>query len=298
MCLSSAQILSAWILNPESLPASYISFLNKHGGKDNLVVRCIRDMAFGNYSTDLEKIEKCYRPIGVGFQHMPGMRILCKIIHGNDGCISHFFRFLAEAYIRALEVYIPVYLIPAIIVHRQALLQKNNDSLLKTALGTARSSLFLSVYCASTWLWTCALCRVIGKCSCPVVALATFPSGLAVMIEKKSRRMEIALYCFARALESFAICIPSLGGKSQKPYTKQMNFIDAFLFSIATGIIMHCYSQEREVFQSRYLNVLDWVFGIPHDGPPLIKPLISMPSIYYLLGCIGQGRLHFYHMKK
>lgn len=33
--------------------------------------------------------------------------------------------------------------------------------------------------------------------------------------------------------------------------------------SMATSIIMHCYAQEREVFRSKYLNVLDWVFGVP-----------------------------------
>ncbi|KAG0501907.1 hypothetical protein HPP92_001979 [Vanilla planifolia] len=33
MCLSSSQILSAYILKQESLPSSYRSFLNKHGGK-------------------------------------------------------------------------------------------------------------------------------------------------------------------------------------------------------------------------------------------------------------------------
>ena len=36
--------------------------------------------------------------------------------------------------------------------------------------------------------------------------LAEFPTGLA-SIEKKSRRMEISLYCFARAIENFFSCI-------------------------------------------------------------------------------------------
>ncbi|KAM0971785.1 hypothetical protein ACFX14_019597 [Malus domestica] len=38
MCLSSWQILSAYILKQESLPPSYKSFLNKHGGKDTVIL--------------------------------------------------------------------------------------------------------------------------------------------------------------------------------------------------------------------------------------------------------------------
>jgi hypothetical protein len=54
--------------------------------------------------------------------------------------------FLPRAYLRALRVYLPVYLIPAILVHRQRLLQKPLDIGGKVAAGIARSSLFLSLY--------------------------------------------------------------------------------------------------------------------------------------------------------
>ncbi|XP_062015862.1 uncharacterized protein LOC133732343 isoform X2 [Rosa rugosa] len=39
MCLSSSQILSAYILKQESLPPSYKFFLNKHGGKDITILQ-------------------------------------------------------------------------------------------------------------------------------------------------------------------------------------------------------------------------------------------------------------------
>ncbi len=41
--------------------------------------------------------------------------------------------------------------------------------------------------------------------------------------------------------------------------------IDVLMFSAATAAIMHCYSdgkgRHRDVFRSKYLNVLDFVFG-------------------------------------
>lgn len=83
---------------------------------------------------------------------------------------------------------------------------------------------------------------------------------MALAIEKKSRRIEISLYCFARAIESFFTCMSDAGFC---PQASRLKRADVVVFSLATAIIMHCYAQEREVFRSKYLNVLDWVFGVP-----------------------------------
>lgn len=47
-----------------------------------------------------------------------------QIVHGNQSCSGHVVSFLFQAYRRALPVYLPVYLIPALIVHRQDLLKR------------------------------------------------------------------------------------------------------------------------------------------------------------------------------
>lgn len=47
------------------------------------------------------------------------------------------------------------------------------------------------------------------------------------------------------------------------PQTPNLKRADVVVFSISTAIIMHCYAVERDVFRSKYLNVLDWVFGVP-----------------------------------
>ncbi|GLT57437.1 hypothetical protein SLA2020_434110 [Shorea laevis] len=260
MCLSSSQILSAYILKQESLPPSYKSFLNKHGGKDAAILQGVKEIATGMAFTNLEAVEKYYKSTGIDIKLDPKMKVPCTIIHGKQSCGGHFVSFLIEAYKRALPVYLPVYLVPALIVHRQGLLKRPYRILGKGLLGTARSSLFLSVYCASAWMWTCLLFRIFKKCNIPMVAMGTFPTGLALAIEKKSRRIEISLYCFARAIESFFTCMADAG---YLPQSENLKRADVVIFSISTAIIMHCYAQERDVFRSKYLNVLDWVFGVP-----------------------------------
>ncbi|KAJ8628630.1 hypothetical protein MRB53_021953 [Persea americana] len=260
MCLASSQILSAYILKQESLPSSYKSFLNKHGGKDPVILHGIKEIASNEPFTNLAGIEKYYKTMGVDVKLDPKMKVPCPIVHGDQSCSGHVVSFLQQAYRRALPVYLPVYLIPALIVHRQDLLKRPYTILAKGLLGTARSSLFLSVYCSSAWMWTCLLFRIFKRCNIPMVAMGTFPPGLALSIEKKSRRIEISLYCTARAIESFFSCLFDAG---YFPQLKKLKRADVVIFSISTAIIMHCYAQEREVFRSKYLNVLDWVFGVP-----------------------------------
>ncbi|KAL9247650.1 hypothetical protein vseg_021061 [Gypsophila vaccaria] len=268
MCLSSSQILSAYILNQESLPSSYKSFLNKHGGKDISILEGVKQLATGKNVLNMEAIEKYYNSLGTDITLDPQMKVPCSMVHGKQSCETHFISFLVQAYKRAVPVYLPVYLVPALIVHRQDLLKRPYSILWKSTFGMARSSLFLSTYCASAWMWTCILFRIFKRCNIPMVVMGTFPPGLALAIEKKSRRMEISLYCLARAIESFFTCMADIGYLPQS--LMEIKRADVVVFSLSTAIIMHCYSQERDVFRSKYLNVLDWVFGVP--PPPCYTP--------------------------
>ncbi|KAL9255240.1 hypothetical protein AKJ16_DCAP02493 [Drosera capensis] len=257
MCLASSQILSAYILNQDSLPPSYKSFLNKHGGKDMTILQGLKDITSGMPFTNLEKIEEYYKSNGVDVTLDPQMKIPCSIVHGNQSCGGHFFSFLIEAYKRALPVYLPVYLIPALIVHRRGLLNKQSldHSGEECCWHCKIKPVFINI------LFLCM------KCNIPMVAIATFPTGLALAIEKKSRRLEISLYCLSRAIESFFTCMAEVG---YLPQFLNIKRADVAVFSLSTAIIMHCYAQERDVFRSKYLNVLDWVFGVP--PPPGYTP--------------------------
>lgn len=121
MCLSSTQILSAYILKQDSLPPSYKSFLNKHGGKDPVILQGVKEIASGIPFTNLKAIENVYKASGVNIKLDPAMKVPCSIVHGGQSCRGHGISFLIQAYKRALPVYLPVYLIPALIVHRQGL---------------------------------------------------------------------------------------------------------------------------------------------------------------------------------
>ncbi|KAL6902092.1 hypothetical protein ACP4OV_004968 [Aristida adscensionis] len=237
MCVSSAQIASAYILYRDSFSSSYKAFLSKQIGKDPVVLEGLKELVNSDALSNIAGIEKYYKSVGVELKLDPKLKVPCSILH----------------------VYVPVYIIPALFRPKH-LVKSPCSQFGKTLLGIARSSLFLSVYCASEWGWTCLLFRAFQSCNIPLLVLGTFPTGLALLIEKKSRRMEISLYCLARAIESFSTCMADAG---LCPSILRVKRVDVVVFSVAASIIMHCYAQERAVFRSKYLDVLDWVFGVP-----------------------------------
>jgi hypothetical protein len=68
-------------LKQDSLPPSYKSFLNKHGGKDLSILQGVKDIASGLPFTNLEAIEKYYNSTGVDIKLDPEMKIPCTVCY-------------------------------------------------------------------------------------------------------------------------------------------------------------------------------------------------------------------------
>lgn len=104
-------------------------------------------------STDLEALK--------GTGHLPiCTRNVCDLLHPGQSCAGHLAQFLPSAYLKALPVYLPVYIIPAIIVHRKNFFLRPREIWLKFLKGCMRSSGFLSLLiglayagedCAGLW---------------------------------------------------------------------------------------------------------------------------------------------------
>ncbi|GMH39395.1 hypothetical protein BSKO_07293 [Bryopsis sp. KO-2023] len=258
MCLASYQILYSFIVMPHTMPKSYVHFLQRHALKAPYVWEAIRELLAHNATSSLPATE-LQALKGTG--HIPiCTRVPCSLLHPSQSCAGHIGRFLPAAYIRALPVYLPVYLIPALLVHRKRLWTEPLAILPRVLLGTLRSSGFLALYIGCALAGACSGHSIFGTTSGVFCGFLTSVAGLATLVEKKSRRMELALYCASRAIQALFECMVEWG------YAKPFRFrMDVVLFSIACGAIMHCYSgdegRHRDTFRSKYLNVLDFVYG-------------------------------------
>ena len=279
MSLSSAQILYSYFLAPNTLPRSYIAFLDRHVGKPRHVVDAVTELMKRNATALARGGDVPFAPLdamaAAGTVAASTPHVVPQTIYrpSGQGSLMHFVKFLQAGVPRAIPVYLPVYLVPFVLVHRKRLMTRRALPLVSKMLqGVGRSSLFLASYCALAWVGVDAIMpllprrRVAGTTrTSPVfigAAIAAGPgtlAGLATLLEKPSRRSELALYCASRAVESYAMCLNSWGyvrGDLWRRYR-----LDVALFSLSTAVIMGCYSAERDVFRSKYLSVIDWLFG-------------------------------------
>lgn len=259
MCVATAQLGYSWIVLPSTLPVSYVRFLNKHGGKDLVYLDAVREMCqMKRMASPLDSLKQ------TPFKNF-SKPIPCDFLHPGSSCSGHTIKFLPEAYARALPVYLPVYIVPAILVHRNKLLSADKAAIeiwVKVIKGALRSSAFLALYCALAWRGACAGFQLTKVTSGRIIAASCWVAGLATLVEKKSRRMELALYCSSRAIEAFALTMVAKGWVSSSRIPRRL---DVIMFSLATAAICHCYSDRygarRDVFKSKYLAVFDFILG-------------------------------------
>ena len=272
MCLSSSQVLYSWIMVPKALGSSYVSFLNVHGGKPTWVYAALRHIVESNAAgarVDVSRIlPASVRQPGEPRGWQRARTITPIILRDGHSFWTHGLTFLLEAYRRSLPVYLPVYFVPALLVHRKSFLNSDLKLVKKSLQGAARSSLFLASYCTLAWQ-ACMAGSVVSSAlfgrqslnGAWLYAITAAP-GLATLLEKKSRRMELAVYVASRAVESWVNCADDWGWLPAGARTKRL---DVAMYSVASALVMHAYCDDcgrnRDVFRSKYLNVIDFIFG-------------------------------------
>ena len=306
MVASTWVILSCFVLKPDALTGAYGSFLNKHGGKTKAHYAALRAMALASTAAETRRAihtaANALFPAGStaheALVHVANMDdgSLAKakpslwglVLYPGSNAFTHFLTFYRGALGRALPIYVPLYAVPALIVHRHNLLGPRGGVLaMRAVLGAGRSSAFLAAYCACAWAAPDALQRLVfGTLSAWTVSASVPLAGLAVLIEKPSRRQELGVYCASRALEAAAVCSVSWGWTPWSLATRTR--ADVALFAAGAAAIMHCYNTERDVFRSKYLNVLDFVFGNAGHGRQRIRHVGS----YYQVAFAAREKYH------
>jgi hypothetical protein len=304
MCASATVILSCFILKPDAIRGAYAKFLDVHGGKTVAHYRAVgamcrartgaetadvlRSAASDLYANDARAGREIAALIALnetragsreasatGGSSNPkrgGARLFRAALHPGVGAAEHFVRFLFASLPRSFAVNLPIYLVPAVVLHRRRLTESSAFGVgvaRRALLGAARSSAFLSAYCAVAWLGPELLAALTGSLAPWHIVLGVPFAGLASLIEKPSRRRELGVYCASRAVEAAALVATDAarGGSSRRVHVVARWRFDVALFALASAVIMRCYAEERDVFRSKYLNVLDFVFGnAGHDA--------------------------------
>ena len=305
MCASATVILSCFILRRDAVVGPYAAFLDRHGGKTAAHYAFAGALAKATTARDTRNVIEnaaaaLYGAPGAKKDDARHAALLRSALNVSDASLmrarprlwrllvhpetssgaAHFFFFFLNSLVRSFGVNAPLYLVSTLVVHRFRVLDKRaGPAILKRSLiGTARSSAFLSAYCALAWAGPDAAQTLLGRVRWWTVSLGVPLAGLATFMEKPSRRQELGVYCGSRALEAIAVLVASGGNersvsrerassarRATKSRASRVSALaprfDVATFALASAAVMRCYANERDVFRSKYLNVLDYVFG-------------------------------------
>jgi hypothetical protein len=292
MMVSSAQIIWGLLFRPRSLDPGYYRFLLHHGGMpahnltffSNLVRPLFNPSIFPAESIDThmlklkqtefgpdvpmsltkwgkvstEVLERC-----AATRHackelpldMDADRLFCMLFHPGDSCTYHFFDFFKAAFMRSLPVYIPVYTLPVVLFGLMKFIRDPVPKAITIVSSIVRSSTFLGLYCTLGHTAMCAVNNVYGsKYSKLSGVLAGLACGSAVLLEKKSRRIELALYVFSHAAQTFWRDWVSLGVFTNIPHG------EVLLFAASFAVITWAYINEPYFLRPSYFSLLRCVF--------------------------------------
>lgn len=261
MSVASAQCLWAWLYMPESLDRSYLNFLWVHGAKP----RALRDMTIEMLNHNplstptaatVAKMRAAHVKLGFDPANVieGSANVWCQMSHPeSSSCSIAFWKFWLGGIRRALPVYLPVMAIPLFVFNSKKLFANPTTVLSTTVFNIVRSSVFLSSYCSMAWTTVCIV-RALGYSGRRMVNVSGLVAGTAVLIEKKSRRIELGLYVLSHAIRSLWKCWNAWG------YVPVIPHSEVVLFMFCTATFGHAYLNAPHMMRRSYLGLFNYLF--------------------------------------
>ncbi|EGC29588.1 hypothetical protein DICPUDRAFT_158808 [Dictyostelium purpureum] len=177
----------------------------------------------------------------------------CTSFHPwSKSCTSSASQIWFQVFLAGLKLYAPLFLVPALIFKRKSI-----SFLLKRTLPEIlRSSVFLGTYAGVFSGAICLIRRIIGKDVKSTVAISGLFAGLfSILIEKKSRRSELALYCLNQTIE----VVWKMAAARNLAFTFKNG--EVLVYMIASAILMYFYQNEPESLRSNMKGLLNIFIG-------------------------------------
>ncbi|KAL3834699.1 hypothetical protein ACJIZ3_009435 [Penstemon smallii] len=203
--IACAQVMYAFIMRPESLPKSYQDFIQKTGPVASPVYKAVRDSCRGS-PVDVSSLS-AYLSSRKGFNNVklnefPNI-IPCSIIHPDtNSCLVHNANAAKATFRKTFPLYFSLTFVPFVVLRLQKFMDAPVRTCWHAVTGAVRSTTFLSAFVGIFQGVICLHRKVATKDHKLVYWLAGGISALSVLLEKKARRGELALYVLPRAGDS------------------------------------------------------------------------------------------------
>jgi hypothetical protein len=236
-------------------------FYGKNGARDVKV--CLKALGTGEAVDQqllepvLKQAKQIYEESEYRSQHS-ATHTMCQLMHPEtSSCTMGSMLYSRRCFPKTLRIYFPLNLAMLLMWKHKLLLKDPQAFLQRLVLGSLRSSAFITAFAAIAWLPPCYARNWFGKEIKSSYLLNGFLSGCTVIMEQpQSRRLELAMYCLPRALESLWNMMVKRGVVKNIPYG------ESIMFSVAMGGLLTLYQNEPETIPGSYKHVLIRFFGI------------------------------------
>eukprot|EP00891_Asterochloris_glomerata_P002067 jgi/Astpho2/2067/e_gw1.00038.70.1_t len=254
--VSSAQIMYSYVMNPKTLPASYWNFIVRTGPIHEVVLEAVRRNV-RKQPVNIAAVNSYIRRNGgrTLLQDPFPRQIGAAVLHPHTRSpVANVLRAARNTFSRTFPLYLSINLVPYVVLNFRNAAKAPLMTSLHAALSAARSTSFLSAFVG---LYQMTISAHRALCKTGDFKLLYFAAGWwlvasgSILMEKRSRRSELALYVFPRALDSFLLTVTPRG------WVPSLRFGEVALFSLCMGALM--YYREHE----------------PSTMSPLIRSLLS-----------------------
>ncbi|TPX31781.1 hypothetical protein SmJEL517_g04957 [Synchytrium microbalum] len=266
------EIMWSWFYHPYALPKSYVKWISTMSELDPIVHTMLQRIYRGElvYNQDGP-----YNRVCMDFANKLGLPeslgdaskgfINCTLVHqGVEGCVNHTAKRWRCGFERAFRLYLPVHLLPVILFHPSRFSKPKElpNTLWKILFGATQSSVFLASFIALVWSPICFSRNNIMKGRDREsfgIFMGCFLSGFSLLLERKSRRREIALFVVPKAIES--------AWRRAWPYrgldNGALRHSDVVIFAIAMGYIFTGYMHLQGSVRAPIRALMGWFVGKP-----------------------------------
>ena len=266
--LSSAQVMYAYVMRPETLDPGFWNFIVRAGPIDKETLGAVRAQCNGS-PVDLRHLAQYAVPGKDPKAWTTGERlpcVPCAVMHRDTGCVlcaSHAVAASAATFRKCFPFYLSIHLVPFCVLNAAKAL-RNPVGTVTTATGaTIRSTTFISAFVGSYMASICGLRWLRGgKEHRAAYYAAGIVAGSMLFIEKKSRRGELALYLLPRAADSLVATM------AVKRLVPNVPHADLLLFALVSGGLMHYFENEPETLAGFLRSGIARFTRRPNAPPP------------------------------
>ena len=221
--LSSAQIMYAYVMRPDTLDPGFWNFIVQAGPIDKATLATVR-----------ESVQRGASGAVVGCDHT----------HKSTGaiwCSSHVVSSSLSTFRKCFPFYFSIHYVPYVVLNLTKAISKPVHTLYRATKATVRSSAMLSTY-VGLYMSTVCLHRKSGAPDHRALYyLAGIVASGALFVETESRRADLMLWVVPRAVDSLVLVM-----LHKRMLPRVPNF-EAYLFALAMSGVMNFYESEPDV---------------------------------------------------